>query len=139
MYSVSRKTISDINNGHSRKINKEQYPIRRKNLYKSISKDISREALLSAFAGHLTTSEICECFDISFPTLMKIRHKYGLDNYHNPIGIIVLQCDKDTKHPIKEFPSVREAARTIGCNANSIFKALKSKSHISYGYYWIKK
>ena len=51
----------------------------------------------------------------------------------------ILQCDKDTHEIIKEYPSIREAARQLNCNPNSIAKALKSKTHISCNYFWMKK
>lgn len=111
-YSVSTKTISDINNGNSRILLDLQYPIR-ENKYDgqhSIKKEKNK--------------------------IQYTKTNKEIQPYHS---YIVQQFNKDTHELLAEFSSVREAARNIGCNPNSILKALKSKTHISYGYIWLKK
>lgn len=108
-FDVSIKTISDINVGKSRAIEGMIYPIR-KNKYGE--KQLIKKEKEFTESGKL------------------------VQKYHSNV---VLQYDRNTNELIKEFPSIREAARQIGCNPNAISKAIKSNSHFSMGFLWYKK
>lgn len=85
-----------------------------------------------------------ENYPLRLPKIAKEKKEYipqytqtnkEVQSYHSyKIG----QYDLNSKELITIFPSAREAARIIGCNHNSILKALKSETHISYGYIWKK-
>lgn len=108
MFKVSTKTISDINNGHSRILENEKYPIRE-----------------NKYDGHLT---------IQKKQYVPIYTKTGkeIQSYHS---IQVAQYDL-FQNLIEIYPSIREAARAIKCNPESIRKAIKSKTHKSCGFLW---
>ena len=145
-YNVSIRTISDINNGKSRILLDLDYPIR-KNIAKKFILDknkllndlINTEGNFNIIAkkynvSSVTIRNLCKEYNLS-----TMRKDYGwidTQNYHSKA---ILQCDKETHEIIKEYYSIREAARQLNVNNNSICKALKSKTHLSCGFYWIEK
>lgn len=140
-YKVSTKTISDINNGHSRILLDLNYPLRKKN-------DITKEdlaSLLKETQGDF--NYIAEYYNVSYVTIKNKCKQYNFSTIRTDYGWVdtqsyhsqkVIQCDKDTLEELKEFNSIRQAAKEIGVNPNSIARALSSKTHISAGYYWKK-
>lgn len=145
-YNVSTKTISDINNGYSRILIDITYPIRQNNFKKfQISKEILLKLLqetqgdFDLIANNFNVSSMTIrnlCKEYSLPTT---RKEYGWEDKQLYHSAQVLQCDKDNHQILQEYSSIRQAAKILGINPNSISKALSSKTHISSGYYWIKK
>lgn len=74
-FQVSEKTISDINLGISRKLLDVEYPIRKNHFAKII---ISKEQLEKDFSDCLTMKQIQKKYNISAPTLIRIRKEYNL-------------------------------------------------------------
>ena len=142
-YGVSKTTIISINQGKSRKLLGENYPIR---IAPTLSKTDDEElfALLWETKGNF--EYIAKLLGI---TAMSVRQRcktrgystrredYGYVDTQEYHSIRVWQCDPITKERIKNFPSIRAAAREMNCNPESIRRAISSKTHISKGYYWI--
>lgn len=108
IYNVSSKTISDINNGNSRILETQSYPIR-ENKYDG-KHSITKEKYVPQYT--LTNREI--------------------QSYHS----IKIGQYNENWELINVFPSIREAARIMECNPESIRKALKSKTHKSCKFLW---
>ena len=145
-YNVSTKTISDINNGKSRTLLDLTYPLRtnkfgkkeilKEELYNLLIKTKGDFEYIANYYNVTSTTIRNKCKSYNFSTK---RKDYGWEDEQIYHSIKVTKCNKDTKEPIETFNSIREAARQLGINANSICKALKSDSHISSGYYWLKQ
>lgn len=145
-YNVSTKTISDINNGHSRILLDLDYPLR-ENVF--IKKEINKEELyelLIQTKGDF--NYIASLYNVSYVTIKNRCKEYKFSTLRKDYGYIdtqdyhsqkIVKCDKITYEPLQEYNSIREAARDLGINPNSISQALKSKTHISSGYYWKRK
>ena len=144
-FDVSSTTISNINTGKSRVLLDLIYPIRKNKFNKQeIDKDTLR-ILLEQTKGDF--NYIANIYNVSYVTIKNRCKEYGFSTVRSDYGYTdeqsyhsqrILQCDKDTQKLIKEYHSIREAAREMGVNPNSIGKALKSKTHLSSGYYWKK-
>lgn len=144
-FGVSSTTISQINIGESRVLSDLIYPIRKNRFDKrKIDKD-PLSILLEQTKGDY--NYIANFYNVSYVTIKNLCKEYGFSTIRSDYGYIdeqsyhsqkILQCDKDTQNLIKEYPSIRGAAREMGVNPNSIGKALTSKTHLSSGYYWKK-
>ena len=55
---------------------------------------------------------------------------------HQPTRIPVVMCDKNTNETIKEFISIREAAKYINGDMRNIWNCLKGNKRTAYGYIW---
>ena len=146
LYNVSLRTISDINNGKSRILTNIEYPIRPKPFNVT---NISKQELINLLIKtHGDFNYISQLYGINYVTVKNLCKKYELSTkredynwkdtqeYHSKS---IIRCNKETQEPIEEYYSIREAGRQLGINHNSIRKALKSKTHISSGYYWKEK
>lgn len=107
LYNVSSSTISAINNGRSRILESEQYPIRRQYINKNTFKKEQYHP------QYTTTGQEIQKY-----------HSIQVGQYNDKWELINI------------YPSVRQAARVMHCNPESIRKALKSKTHKSYNFLW---
>lgn len=137
-FNTSPTTISSINVGKSRRLIDEKYPLRNNN-QEQFKIQFTKEQIEKIINTSKSLKEASQKINVSFPTFQKICKYFNIEYtteaqlYHS---IKVYQCNKDTLEIIHEYNSIREAARAMSCNAESIRKALKSKTHISKGFYW---
>lgn len=49
----------------------------------------------------------------------------------------IIMCDKETHEPIQEFPSIKEAMRSLGqISDGNIHKVLRGDRNMAHGYWW---
>ena len=142
-YGVSKTTIISINQGKSRKLLDENYPIREtpassktdnEDLLVLLQETKGDFEYIAKLLGITSMSVRQRCKTRGYSTR---REDYGYVDTQEYHSIKVWQCDPATKERIKNFPSIRAAAREMNCNPESIRRAISSKTHISKGYYWI--
>jgi group I intron endonuclease len=145
-YNVSEKTISDINNGRSRKIETLMYPLRENHFSSIIVSKKELLALLKDTKGDFNF--IANKFNVHHVTIRNWCKNYNLPTTRESYGYIdkqlyhstaINQYNKDTNEFIQSFDSIAEAGRILNLNSKAISRALNSKSHISQGYIWKRK
>lgn len=137
-YDVTPKTVSDINNGHSRLVNEIKYPIR--NNFTNTEKDVPLDDINSILNHEKTKKEICKKNNVSLVTLEKIMKKHGVYqvniNIQNALGIPIKQYDINHNCIIAEYPSIMSAANAIGCPYNVFMRNIRKNNGLYKGYYW---
>lgn len=141
-YQVSSNTISSINMGNSRRIKDVDYPIRKS--FQRVSKQELYDLLLKTQGDF---NFIANNYKVSYVTIKNWCNKYNLPTTRQAYGYIdkqlyhsvkIAQCDKNTHEIIQVFDSIAEAGRILHLNSKAISKALRSNTHLSQGFYWIR-
>lgn len=143
-YSVSCKTISDINIGKSRIRQNITYPIKTNSSCLNIDKiidmlfetdcDYEEVGKMLGISG-MTVRSFCKKYDIH--TKEKYCKKFNIpyvddQSYHSKT---ICQYDLNNQL-LKQYTSIREASRQTGINHHSIYKAIHTDNHYAKGYKW---
>ena len=106
--------------------------------YSNKINDIEIQKLLNNGLGVVEISKIVNCKPHQIYDAIQYGRITYPENYQRRDYTSVVQLDNNLNY-IAEFKTLKEAQKVTGITSGLISSALRSKTHYSNGYYWIKK